>query len=1452
MAIQIGDETEFNQGGKNSGTLLVEDATIDSAEIRTAGYETSAAIELNRVTLIHASVFGEYPRSEPITLRNATIQTSTVTSDSYNKGITVEDSTVHNTSFRMGCCGANLRLIRSDVFNSNFADFNNFYDVEIVDSNLTNSPINLPQANTLLISGTTIDSSGIISNPLTIGNGTIKESLIKGGGTNIGIDISGQDSAFARQTTIVSSTVANFDTGIKVTESGDLKIEGSNLAGFSIYAIDNRTSSSVDATQNYWSTTDTSTLDLLIFDQKDDLNSGLVDYSSYLYEASSDAPDLPDLIPALAMFPASSDLGAVTVGNTASKSVTFLNNSSAPIEISDIVSSNPRFAVNPTSFPLLAGTSQTATISFSPVVTGAVSAEILITHDAAGDSATINAFGTGVGSQCTSVGGVINANTTWTTSSSPYCLTDAVQVANGIELTIEPGVRIQYETDHEILVKGTLTALGSAADPIIFDGLGETARLLIFKDANLADSTLAYTQFKNAQRAIQIGDETEFDQGEKNIGTLNISNLEVNAAEIRTAGYDTGARLVINGATFDNATVFGEYPRSEPITINDAVINDSQITSDSYNKGIILNRATISNTQLTIGCCNANFTIENSTVTNSSISDYNDSYDIIFRNTLFFDTDISLNQAATFVIEDSILSHTGDGGLELGMVSYTSSPLTMERTLVSGDGSGIGLQMTSGYLAISDSTIANFTTGIQLANTSGSPSIKGSNLVGHLQFAIENLSASNVNAAGNYFGTADQNQIAALVYDKSDDSTKGTVNTNGFLSDANPDAPDVAAGTTPQISPKLPDFGGVMVGTTQSISLTVTNNGLTPMAVTSVEVSGEGYSANTTPLTVPANGTEIVVVTFSPSITGVITGALNLHHSGAGGIVRLPLRGLGLNIACTSVQGTISQDTIWDITDQPYCVTNELSVSAAATLKIKPDATILWAGPYDMIIEGSIQADGLPSEPIIFDTIDGLSDQGVTFLKFEGAALQKSTLDHITLKNGERGIHVGDETEFEQGGKNTGTLTITNLDLQNSEIRTGGYETTAAIDISNSRVVSSTVMGEYPQSEPITIRSSSISNAAIQSDSYNKGIHLLDSVISDSDLTIGCCGANFNIVGSTLIDSSITDYNSHYDVEIIDSRLISTAVNLPYSGNVLVSGSTIEHGTSAGVRGENITVQHSIITGNGSGVGVELMDGGGTVISTTIRNHASNVSILDAADWDNVVLYGNNLYENSGNISVQNLSRQPIDAGGNYWGTVDLAAIESAIFDYYDDGYYGIVDYSNFLNAPTPVPAAPTTGVRLIDPVVGLTMIYTDTKGSAMTLTIPPNAVNQDTLLVYVPLTNVPDHIDYAFASRAFMLLAYQDGVLAEDIAFLDPVTITFEYVIDNGERVKLSEEEKMLPELAHWDGERWISAACGDVLHDDATNLLSIEFCTSGQHALFDADNILSQNRLFLPVITN
>jgi hypothetical protein len=68
----------------------------------------------------------------------------------------------------------------------------------------------------------------------------------------------------------------------------------------------------------------------------------------------------------------------------------------------------------------------------------------------------------------TDVGGIIDTDTVWDLSGSPYIVTGGILVDSGATLTIEPGVQVRFNGNFSITVQGNIRALGTQGNEILF------------------------------------------------------------------------------------------------------------------------------------------------------------------------------------------------------------------------------------------------------------------------------------------------------------------------------------------------------------------------------------------------------------------------------------------------------------------------------------------------------------------------------------------------------------------------------------------------------------------------------------------------------------------------------------------------------------------------------------------------------------------------------------------------------------------------------------------------------------------------------------------------------------------------------------------------------------------------------------------------------------------------
>ena len=338
------------------------------------------------------------------------------------------------------------------------------------------------------------------------------------------------------------------------------------------------------------------------------------------------------------------------------------------------------------------------------------------------------------------------------------------------------------------------------------------------------------------------------------------------------------------------------------------------------------------------------------------------------------------------------------------------------------------------------------------------------------------------------------------------------------------------------------------------------------------------------------------------------------------------------------------------------------------------------------MVQGAVVVNGTSGDVIIFTSMTQGVSSGATIFKFIGTNLLLSQMSHIKMEYAAWAIRVGDETEHNQGGKNTGTLTASYIDIVDADIMTKGYDTSAKLVLSDVTLDSITVQGAYPRSEPIDIINATIIDSTINSDAYNKGIKLVNADADNTVFSIGCCGANIKIEDSTISDSIVQNGSGSPvtgPFELIGSEVINTSIELP-EATVNIINSMIKYNGSRGVRFGIGQITGSSITGNGTGTGLEVtgysgynIGGSITISGSTITNNAVGVKVTNA----NVITIQNSNIFNNINYNIENLSAKTITASNNYWGTVDSLEIEASIYDYTDNINFGDINFTGYLNS---------------------------------------------------------------------------------------------------------------------------------------------------------------------------
>ena len=68
----------------------------------------------------------------------------------------------------------------------------------------------------------------------------------------------------------------------------------------------------------------------------------------------------------------------------------------------------------------------------------------------------------------TNVSGIISTNTNWSSANNPYIVTGNILIGYGAKLTIQQGVIVKFDSATSMQIDGTLQALGTSGNPILF------------------------------------------------------------------------------------------------------------------------------------------------------------------------------------------------------------------------------------------------------------------------------------------------------------------------------------------------------------------------------------------------------------------------------------------------------------------------------------------------------------------------------------------------------------------------------------------------------------------------------------------------------------------------------------------------------------------------------------------------------------------------------------------------------------------------------------------------------------------------------------------------------------------------------------------------------------------------------------------------------------------------
>ena len=847
---------------------------------------------------------------------------------------------------------------------------------------------------------------------------------------------------------------------------------------------------------------------------------------------------------------------------------------------------------------------------------------------------------------------------------SPYQITEDAHVKN---LTIEPGVRIEFLGDYSFEVSGTLTAIGTEQEPIVFTASESNTDGWqgIHFNENIPGSELAYCTIEKAN----------------NSGIRIINSLPI----IRDCTITNNQGVQGGGLNIDLSSLSGD----DELTITNCIVSDN--TSSSHGGGIKANlgSATLSFENCTISDNISNPSKSNGSIVGGAIYSVTDDGRLNLTDCL-----IDANTCYSRCYWDSC-SVTGRGG---GI--FSNGNLDIERSVVTGN-----MVHTVEGGAGGDEYVYSYGGGIYLY----AGELNATNCLIHSNTTHAHGARAYSYGGGLYINGGAANVVNCTIsrnlsYEPYYGASWGRYYAGG--------GGIRKAGGTLSLLNSIVYYNQISINGTDSYSQ------ISGSATASYSDIQDGFEGEGNILGAPqfAGENDFHLLSNSPCIdTATAEGAPDHDIE----YVSRP-QGDGYDMGAyatisndtpigTTVCSFISEDTVWDLNGNPYTVICDTTILPDITLTIEPGVIVRFTNDARLNVQGTLDAQGTSANPITFtsSTSEPAAEDwyGIIF-----GSNSIGNLSHAIIEYAQYGIRVT--------GNGTQTLTdcIIRYNKQGVRVEASGgnpvihrsslygntaYNCVLTTDTSLNLTVD---MRDnwWGTEDPVAI-SETIADYFYSTDrgvvDYTGFLDGPDGNEVPGNYLIGATDGDV-----TLPSASYIVPNSYY-IRSGHTLTISTGTTLSFaSGQLLrVDGALIAEGTDA----EKITftssadvpapedwygiIFRSNSTGTLSHVVIEYaqygirVTGNGTQTLTDciIRYNMQGVRV--EASGGNPIIHRSSLYGNTAYncvLTTDTSSNLTVDMRDNWWGTEDPVAISETIADYFYSTDRGVVDYTGFLDGP--------------------------------------------------------------------------------------------------------------------------------------------------------------------------
>ena len=442
------------------------------------------------------------------------------------------------------------------------------------------------------------------------------------------------------------------------------------------------------------------------------------------------------------------------------------------------------------------------------------------------------------------------------------------------------------------------------------------------------------------------------------------------------------------------------------------------------------------------------------------------------------------------------------------------------------------------------------------------------------------------------------------------------------------------------------------------------------------------------------------------------------------------------------VGGPLNANTTWT-NDYIYVVTDDLVVPAGLQLTIMPGTRIKFYANRGLFISGSLKVMSefqAEIDTVRFTSYEGQIWKGIQFNSVSG--VNNNIIDYALIDKADIGVDI----------RNSSDVVISHSRIQNGVTSDLRMFNSSYCIISGNQMVRNGRVG-------IEIYATSEGNAS----SFNQ---IDNNFISNSRYT----NLLVRFENGGICRSNIIERNLFYGAEagiFIDNSTFNSSDVVYIRENVFYNngGETIGYSISTGMdstvitnnifwdntltavqlrRGRNSVLANNSFYGNRNCISVSLNARMVEIGQNTITGNINYV--VEFNDPAGAQMDANNIFHNHlATGSVRNNTDSDLDIRGQYWGTTDTLAIDELIWDFFDDGTLGEMNFLPFLpQADTVAPVSPPHKVKM-------------------------QLVKENTLISWLPNPEI-DLSGYAFYSGDFDEYRFSlEPIVLEDTCLLVP-----------------------------------------------------------------------------------